>query len=269
MKISIVTPTFNSEDGIKKNITSILSQTYINFEQIIVDNKSSDKTLEIIKNTYKNNNFKVTIISERDQGISDAFNKGVLRASGDIVGILNSDDYYFRKDIFFNVAKIFSENKNVDFVHGKMQFIDDIMGSNTRAPLLCPLTVAMPYNHPTMFLRKKIYDEIGLFNLDLKYCMDFDLICRMYKNDSESNFLGHYYERWPMVTMKAGGESWTNEMNSLNELEKILKTHGMYNNIAKKSLKKRRFRVKIKNCFEKYGIKYIVRSWRKLKWERV
>ena len=95
MKISIITPTFNSETTILNNVNSILNQTHLEFEHIIIDNESSDDTLKLINEAYNNRNLKekLRIIREKDKGIAEAFNKGIEASRGEIIGILNSDDY--------------------------------------------------------------------------------------------------------------------------------------------------------------------------------
>ena len=97
MLISIITPTFNSANAIQETVKSVISQTYGNFEHIIVDNESKDNTLDLIKNIYINAGIyeKLKIVSEKDDGISDAFNKGIANSSGEIIGILNSDDIFY------------------------------------------------------------------------------------------------------------------------------------------------------------------------------
>src|SRR5512146_2854433 len=99
MKISVITPTYNSEKTIPTNIKSILKQTYKNFEHIIVDNKSTDRTVSVINDLYGVEKGKLIFISEKDEGIADAFNKGILLAKGNIITILNSDDSYYDENI--------------------------------------------------------------------------------------------------------------------------------------------------------------------------
>ena len=109
MKISIITPTFNSEKTIEKNVESILKQSFKEFEHIIIDNLSHDNTLDIIKKLYKDSPLNLRIISEKDNGISEAFNKGINIASGDILTILNSDDYYYSENVFEHVVNTFTK----------------------------------------------------------------------------------------------------------------------------------------------------------------
>src|SRR3990167_7739385 len=115
MKISVVTPTFNSEKTIAGNIQSIISQAYKDFEHIIIDNLSTDKTIELAKNYYLSAGMidRLIIISEKDNGISDAFNKGIKTASGEIIAILNSDDVYFNNRVFEKVADLFEKKGNI------------------------------------------------------------------------------------------------------------------------------------------------------------
>ena len=118
MKISIITPTFNSENFISSNINSIKIQTYNNFEHIIIDNKSKDKTLEIIKNEGKNSK----IISESDNGIYHAFNKGITLATGDVISIINSDDYLADDKVLENVISVFNSH-DIDIVYGNIKYV--------------------------------------------------------------------------------------------------------------------------------------------------
>ncbi|MGQ9799902.1 MAG: glycosyltransferase family 2 protein, partial [Ignavibacterium sp.] len=254
MKISVITPTFNSAKTIASNINSVISQTYSNFEQIIVDNLSTDATLTIAKEIYSKNNCfeKLIIISEKDEGIADAFNKGINRAKGDLIAILNSDDSYFYFNLFNDVVKIFAE-KDVLFVHGDILFKDRKFGTNVRRPLMCDLTVAMPFNHPTMFFKKEVYDEIGLFDTSFRYSMDFEFICRLAKK-YDLKKAGHYFDANPMVTMKAGGVSWKNEIKSINETKLALKKHSLWNPKAVFHYTMRLIRTYIKKILNKLGL---------------
>ena len=106
MKISIITATFNSEKTLAKNLKSIAMQNYPNIEHIFIDNLSTDGTLSLIRNyAEKNSGIQVVAISERDSGISNAFNKGIKRATGDIIFILNSDDFLLSENTLLLVAK--------------------------------------------------------------------------------------------------------------------------------------------------------------------
>lgn len=266
MKISIITPTFNSAKTLGSTISSILSQTYKNFEHIIVDNLSTDSTLSIAKGLYSKNNCseKLTIISEKDEGIADAFNKGIQKSSGEIIAILNSDDSYFYFNLFADVVKLFTE-KSVLFVHGDILFKDRKYGTNIRRPLMCDLRVAMPFNHPTMFFKKQVYDSIGLFDTTFRYSMDFEFVCRLAKK-YDLKKAGHYFDANPMVTMKAGGVSWKNEIKSIKETKIALKKHSFWNLKAFYHYSLRIFRTYLKKIFSKIGLTFLVKLWRKFKW---
>lgn len=258
--LTIVTPTFNSEKYILRNLKSIGAQTY-KASRIIVDNVSSDDTISLIKNFDSN----IKIISEKDKGISDAFNKGIKASQSDIIGILNSDDEYFNEFVLERVAKAF-EDPSVDFVHGDMLFVDEMHGTNVRAPLMCPLIYAMPYNHPTMFFRKRVYEQIGFFDLSYRYAMDFELICRMYSDPVNCKYKGVYLGGDPLVKMHAGGISWNQELKSIDDVERALKNHGFWNLDAAKNLALRRSRIKLKNGLSKIGLDFVIKLWRKWKW---
>ena len=267
MKISIITPTYNSEKNISICIQSILNQTYKNFEHIIIDNLSADSTLQIAKNMYSSNNMmaNLSIISEKDNGISDAFNKGIISARGDIIAILNSDDFYFSNDVFEKVVKVFSD-PIILFVHGNILFKDDLYGSNIRKPLLCDVRKAMPYNHPTMFLRKELYTEIGLFDTSFKYAMDFDLVCRIKKHVNNLENVSVFLDSKPIVVMNAGGASWTNEIKSIHETKQILISNGFWNMSAKINYLIRLLRTRVKKILNLTRMNFIVKEWRKKKW---
>jgi glycosyltransferase involved in cell wall biosynthesis len=268
MLISVITPTFNSEKTIERNIKSIIKQNYNNFEHIIIDNLSRDRTLDIVKRIYEENNIisKLRIISEKDEGISDAFNKGIRIAKGKIIAILNSDDYYFDYTVFERVADAFNDS-NILFTHGNLQFIDNVYGSNIRKPLLCDITKAMPYNHPTIFLRKTMYEEYGFFDTSYNYAMDFELFCRIEKTINNFRNRGKYLAGKPIAVQLAGGKSWQNEVSSIKEVKKALIKHQLWNNKAKTYYRQRIIRTKLKKILHFIGFRYLVILWRKRKWE--
>jgi glycosyltransferase len=267
MKISIITPTYNSEKTVNKCINSILKQSYKNYEHIIIDNLSNDQTLKKIKDAYFSKNMldNLRIISEKDDGISDAFNKGIKAASGEIVTILNSDDHYYSEDVFERVIEEFNK-PNVMLVHGNIIFKDDLYGSNIRMPLLCDVRKAMPFNHPTMFLRKDVYKMIGTFNTNYRYAMDFDLAVRLNKHISNSNFSAAYLNSEPLVVMNAGGASWANEIKSTYETKQILIEHNLWDIKARINYSLRLLRIRLKGIINLFGLNIIVKMWRKIKW---
>ena len=171
--VSIITVVKNSEKTIERTIRSVLDQDYEKLEYIIIDGSSNDRTLEII------DKYSASICictSEPDFGISDAFNKGISLATGEIIGIINSDDWYEDCSIE-TVVKKFSEG-NTDIAHGKLRrWLPDgrkeISLSNDES-----LFVDSTINHPTVFVKREVYQILGLFSTDFKYAMDYEWLLR-------------------------------------------------------------------------------------------
>lgn len=268
MNLSVITPTWNSALTIEDCVISIINQNITNFEHIIVDNLSSDNTLDLIKSIYHREGLSknLRIICERDKGISDAFNKGIEASSGEIIGILNSDDRFYNYSVLENVAEAFGDNEKL-FVHGNIFFNDPLYGSNLRKPLMCSITQALPFNHPTMFFRKEVYSEYGMFDTDYKYAMDFEFICRLIKQVDDFYNKGIYLKGEPLVTMAAGGASWENELDSIEETRKALKKYNYWNFDARKNYILRKLRTKLKSWLSVMKMEKIVARWRKRKWE--
>ena len=265
--LSIITPTFNSAKTISRNAVSVVNQIYLNFNHIIIDNLSSDETINEVKNVYEKAGYmeKLKIISEKDSGISAAFNKGIKLADGDIIGILNSDDYFYDNNVLKRVVEAFTDEKLL-FVHGNIYFEDPLYGSNIRKPLLCQITTAMPYNHPTMFFRKEVYEQYGLFDTDYSFAMDYEFICRLFNSVTDFNSRGYYLNGKPLVTMVAGGASWRNEFAAIEESKQALKKYGYWNFDARKNYIFRKLRTKIKSVLLLIGMERVITFWRKQKW---
>ena len=153
-KISLITACYNSEKTIAKTINSIIIQDYSNVEHIVIDGASADSTISIL-NKYKNNISK--IISEKDNGIYDALNKGIHLATGDIIGFLHADDFYPQKNIITNVIKSFMSDSNLDIVLGDVAFINKhgkisryYSGENFN------FDIGIMPPHPSAFIKKKM-----------------------------------------------------------------------------------------------------------------
>lgn len=261
MKISIITPTWNSAATIRRNLDSVHTQADVEIEHIIVDNLSSDETLSIIRQSP----FNVTLISEKDKGISDAFNKGIRKSTGDIIAILNSDDCFYSPDTLKLVSNEF-ERTSADIVHGDLLFVDPEFGTNIRKPLLCPIEVAFPFNHPSFFVRKNIYDRIGLFDETFRLAMDFEFVSRFYRSPSDTDLKISYISSKPLTTMYAGGASWAHEIKTLHECQQALKLRGRWNARARRSFLVRKLRTLLKQKLQSCGITAPVILWRKMKW---
>ena len=222
MKISIITACFNSEKTIKKTIESILSQEYNNIEYILIDGDSSDSTISIIDN-YKNNVAKV--ISEKDNGIYDALNKGIALATGDIIGFLHSDDYYPNPSIISTVVDNF-KNNHIDMVWGNIAYVDGngeckrhYSGKNIN------FNVGVMPPHPSVFIKRKSYQKHGEFNLNYKIASDYDLLFRFIV----LNKLTHLYDKNIIINMTPGGTSTKNIFSTIRLNKEIYQIHKSHN----------------------------------------
>lgn len=212
MKISIITPSFNSEKTIEETIKSVLSQTYNDIEYLIIDGGSRDRTLEIV-DKYKDKISK--IVSEPDKGIYDGMNKGIKLATGEIVGILNSDDLYFDEFVIENVMKIFRENK-IDCLWGDLVYFKDdpnkfirVWKGGNYKPGIFKTGWVPP--HPTFFVKKEIYEKYGYFRLDFPVAADYELMLRFLE---KYRIKGYYLPKF-LVKMRVGGNA--------NKLKNIIK----------------------------------------------
>lgn len=202
MKISIITVCFNSEQTVEDTINSVLYQSYKNYEYIIVDGKSTDNTVNIIKKYEPLFNGKLKYISEKDSGLYDAMNKGIKIASGDIIGIINADDILANNNIFNTVINSFKDN--VDYIYSDILYCNDNFSKVIRkfksgemnSDLVC-------IAHPTLYLRKSVFNSIGYYNQSYKISADYDFMLRLYKKKFNYIYLKNKY----LVLMRIGGVS--------------------------------------------------------------
>lgn len=212
MKISIITATYNSEKTIADTLRSVAEQNYPNIEHIIIDGASKDNTLVIVE---KYPHVK-KVISEPDKGIYDAMNKGIQMASGDIIGILNSDDFYPDNKIIEKVVNTIN-NYNIESIYGDLNYVSennpekivrtwkakDFRKENFLKGWMPP--------HPTFFVKKEVYHKLGAFDLDLKSSADYELMLRfLYKHNVSTAYIPEV-----LVHMRAGGQSNASIKNRL------------------------------------------------------
>lgn len=206
MKISIITATFNSGLTIRDTIQTVLSQKYSDYEHIIVDGNSNDNTLDIIREFEPVYKGKLRWISEPDRGLYDAMNKGINMATGDIIGILNSDDFYTSDDVLATIAK---EIENVDAVYGDIHYVTPTnlnkcvryYSSKVFRPWMMRLGFIPA--HPSFYCRRELFSRYGLFDLDFKVAADFELLLRfIYLNKISIRYIEKDF-----VTMRTGGAS--------------------------------------------------------------
>lgn len=212
MKVSIITATFNSERTIKDTLSSVKKQTHKDVEHIIIDGSSTDKTINILE-LYGHKGPK---LSEADLGIYHAMNKGVAMAKGDIIGILNSDDFYPDSGVIEKVVKTF-ETTNCEAVYGDLNYVDEHVSNR-----IVRKWIAGSYNrshfhngwmppHPTVFIRKDVYKKYGLFNLKLKSSSDYELLLRlMFFKKIKVKYIPDV-----LVHMRIGGQSNKSFINRL------------------------------------------------------
>lgn len=220
MKISIITATFNSIKHLHDVIESIRQQPYNIIEYIVIDGGSTDGTVEYLVQSKLISQ----IISEPDKGIYDALNKGILLATGDIIGFLHSDDLLASPQTLENIAKAFATpspvtRKKPDVVHGDLVFVDQqdtskivrYWKSQGFKPHLL-LRGWMP-PHPTVFMRREVYEKHGLFNINLKCAADYDYILRVFRDKS----LTITYIPEVITKMRIGGMSTGGIKNIINK----------------------------------------------------
>ncbi len=265
--ISIVTATFNSESVIGKTVASVLMQDYKLYEHIIIDNCSSDKTLELITEMYKNTGKEscLVIISEKDTGIANAFNKGIQRATGEVILLLNADDELTSPRQLTDTNKVF-QNPEILFTYGSIKFLDDQHGSNIRKPLLCKVTEGGPYHHPGMFIRKTVYETYGLYDESYRYSMDYEMFARLEKQIDNFRERGHQFTEYPVAIMRAGGASYKQGIASVHEAKRLLQQHQYWGAKASWHYTLRLTREYVKQILDVLGLKLLVRIWRKFKW---
>lgn len=234
MKITIITVCYNSGRYIRSAIESVLSQDYFSdIEYIVIDGGSTDCTLGIIKE-YSD---KIThVVSEPDNGIYDAMNKGIALASGDVIGILNSDDFYSNNHNISDIIKLLSQNPLVDMVLGNVKFVD--ASDLNRVVRFYSSFYFSPWKlrfgfmpaHTAAFIKKSAYDKVGQYKLGYKIGADFDMFVRMLLLHQ----LSYVKHNKTLVCMRVGGVStsglksyWT----STQEILRSLKENGVYSNI--------------------------------------
>jgi glycosyltransferase involved in cell wall biosynthesis len=189
IKVSIITVCYNSEKTIQRTIESVLQQTYDNIEYIIVDGKSKDRTMEIAE-SYKPCFRDMKVISEPDKGIYDAMNKGIDMASGELIGIINSDDFY-EENAVETMVNAYERGKHAVY-HGKICTVDRttgaVIGESQTPGNADQLDQGMSISHPTCFIPKATYRKYGKFNTKYSCVADYDLMLR-YKQCGEVEFV--------------------------------------------------------------------------------
>lgn len=229
MKISIITVVYNNEKTIKDAMQSVLGQTYKNIEYVIIDGKSNDNTVNLI-NGYKEK--LGYFISENDNGLYDAMNKGINASTGDVIGILNSDDLYQDSAVIADVMEQFNNDPHLDILYGDLVYVksDDtnkvVRNWKSKTYYKRFFENANVPPHPSLFVRSKVYKEVGVFDLNYKLAADYELMLRLFK---KHNFKSKYFNRL-IIKMRLGGatnQSFTNIINQNKEILKAWKKNGL------------------------------------------
>lgn len=205
MKLSIITPVFNAVQTLEKTILSVLTQATaielacIELEYIIVDGGSTDGSLEVI---HRYSDQIDVLISEQDQGVYDAMNKGILYATGDIIGIINADDWY-TEGALATVANIFRQHPETEILYSPIDNYLNAAYLNTFTPgELKNLLFKFTINHPSCFVKKTVYNKLGLFDLQYSIAADYDFVLRAYL--ANVNF---HYTDFPLACYSLNGMS--------------------------------------------------------------
>jgi len=229
MRVSIITICYNREATIAKAIESVLLQDYLNIEYIIIDGNSNDGTTVIIQSYADKIN---TFISEPDKGMYDALNKGLDLATGDIIGLMHSDDEFYDATVVSQIVAAFQNNQNTDGVYG-----DGVYVSNDTEERIIRDRIGGAYSlkrvqsgwlplHPTVYLKRTVLEKNGFYNLDFKIASDTEFLLRyLYKYQIKMTYINSYF-----VKMRMGGlsTSYKRVFEVLVEDYNIYKFHGLF-----------------------------------------
>lgn len=241
MKISLITATYNSEKTLRSTFESILSQTFKNIDYWVIDGGSNDETVDIIKEYEHKFNGCMHYISEKDRGIYDAMNKGIKHCTGDIVGILNSDDYFTDENVLMDVNRAFCNN-DIDAVFGDIHFVaDNNLNKVVRyysSAMFKPFWLRFGFMpaHPSFYVKREVYMKYGGYSLDYKIASDYDMMVRLFYKQR----ISYKYLKRDFVTMRTGGVSTKNVKNRLlitKEDVKACRAYGLYTNSLMISVK--------------------------------
>lgn len=234
MRITIITVAFNAAHTIADTLESVAAQTYPHIEHIVVDGASTDGTQAIVERHGKH---VARMISEPDRGIYDAMNKGLRLATGDVIGFLNADDVYADDEVLDRVAAIMQREK-LDALFGDAEFVSPAQPDRSlrryRSERFRPDRIAwgwMPA-HPTLFLRRQVYERFGQFRTDYRIAGDFELVARMFHGGT----LRYRHVPEVLVRMRTGGIStggWRNTLLLNREVLRACRENGIRTNLPK------------------------------------
>lgn len=242
MKISIITVCFNCANTIRDTIESVLTQTYSDIEYIIIDGGSKDDTISIITSYGKKIN---KFISEPDKGIYDAMNKGIKLATGEVVGIINSDDFFYDNFVIQRVVDEF-KNSGIDALYGDVQFVNPnnlgrvVRYYSSRSFNPKKFKYGFMPAHPSFYVKREFFEKLGYYKIDYKIAADYELLIRyLYRYNINSKYL-----QTPFVTMRTGGIS-----------NKSLKSNIVLNSEIIRACRENGIKTNVINVYSKYFVK--------------
>ena len=238
MKISVITVTFNSENTIRETIKSVLSQNYKEIEYIVIDGGSKDKTISIIKEYIDDISY---FLTEKDNGMYDALNKGILASTGEYIGLLHSDDVFMNNSTITELALEMQNLKNYSGTYADLDIVKkdniNIVKRNYSSSYFKPWQLRFGYMfpHPTLYLHSSVFKKHGLYKTDYRVSADFELILRLFKNKLKLKRLNI-----KMIKMREGGLSnnglyWKLHQNF--EIVRACRENNVYSNIFLVALK--------------------------------
>ena len=229
LKISIITVTFNRAHVIRDAIEGVLRQKYKNYEYIIVDGASKDNTLDILKEYEPKFEGRMRWISEPDKGLYDAINKGIRMATGDVVGIINSDDFFHRDDTFDVIAEAFAGGKT-DAIYTDDEEVNEKTGKRFRFNggnfKTWQYRIGMMPSHPTFYARRNLFEKYGYYKIDYIVSADLELMMRfMLINKIKTKYIDHTF-----LTFRLGGVSTSasNRLMMNKEIVRACKESGIW-----------------------------------------
>lgn len=247
MRISVITATYNSGRTISDTLESVLRQTYSDVELIVVDGASRDDTMDVVRRYEPRFGGRMHWTSEPDRGIYDAMNKGIARATGDVIGILNSDDFYTSDTVLERVAEAMAGG-DVDAVYGDIHYVRDgdlrrcVRYYSSRPFRRWMMRLGFMPAHPSFYCRREIYDRCGTFDTTYRVAADFENLLRLiYVNRIRTRYLPVDF-----VTMRTGGAS-TSGLSSHRQIMRdhlrALRSNGVW------------------SCTPLLGLRYIYKIW--------
>ena len=247
MRISVITATYNSGRTIGDTLESVLRQTYSDVELIVVDGASRDDTMDVVRRYEPRFGGRMHWTSEPDRGIYDAMNKGIARATGDVIGILNSDDFYTSDTVLERVAEAMA-GSDIDAVYGDIHYVRDgdlhkcVRYYSSRPFRRGLMRLGFMPAHPSFYCRREVYERCGTFDTTYRVAADFENLLRLiYVNRIKTRYLPVDF-----VTMRTGGAS----TSGLSSHRQIMRDHlrALHSN-------------GVWSCTPLLGLRYIYKIW--------